>query len=454
MAHLATETGFSSASLQVLATMRACGVSPDVASYSTLVNAWSTAGMPSEAEAVVEEMTAAGVAPDVEILTTLAKGHQRRGDGVAAEGVLASMAGRGLRPNVVTYTTVISAYCSTGRGMEDAMRVFRAMKEGGVEPSGVTYRTLVWGFSEAEEPRKAEQILELMETSGMLPDSGTYEQVATAWQALGLWAEAAKVAEKGERAPKGEGGHGTDGAAWRPRNRRAYPVGVGTRRERRGGKKGPNGSEGGPGGGTGGVGREGGGSVEPKMGAGGKWRWKRQTAAEMVDAEKVPTASATCAPNEVESDVKRVALRRDSLLEVGTGGERGALRKSQSQSGTRCECTKSRLGLEAFRARTRLAIAGVTSMDGTAKVRYRWGCNPFIQGCLNERDCNNVDDISKLCRRLESRRVLGRGLLQSRHSMVLVSVSPLRERCEFGVRTLGCDVGNVGFNILRVVVMM
>jgi len=62
--------------VQVLQEMRALGIAPDVVGYSTVMNMWSDAGMPRQAEDVLQEMESrGGIAPDVAAFTVLAKAY-------------------------------------------------------------------------------------------------------------------------------------------------------------------------------------------------------------------------------------------------------------------------------------------------------------------------------------------------------------------------------------------
>ncbi|CAI7926810.1 unnamed protein product [Closterium sp. NIES-54] len=214
---------------QVLQKMRVAGVPPDLASYCTLMNAWSTAARPDRARAVLQEAMAAGLAPDVEAFSVLAKGYLRARQGDAAERLLDEMrAQHGVAPNVVTYTTVMGAYCSMGARMDSAMAVYERMVGAGVRPNAFTFRTLIWGFCEARLPHRAEAVLRLMEAEGGELDARCYEQTSLAWQSVGLWRDAQRIAAEKRDKCGAQGGGARKLSKREERGRRVREEGGGT----------------------------------------------------------------------------------------------------------------------------------------------------------------------------------------------------------------------------------
>lgn len=104
-----------------------------------------------------------------------------------------------------------STWCSMGGrdNMGEAARVLEEMHATGVPPNDFTLRTLLWGFGEARMPRAAERLLlEAESRFGVRPDSRCWEQVASAWQASGLPAEAQRLRQVRQRQQQGGGASG------------------------------------------------------------------------------------------------------------------------------------------------------------------------------------------------------------------------------------------------------
>ncbi|CAD6224610.1 unnamed protein product [Miscanthus lutarioriparius] len=70
--------------------------------------------------------------------------------------------------------------------MESAMRVYEKMCKSGVYPDLRTFETLIWGYSEQNQPWKDEEVLQMMRETGVKPKQSTYCLIADAWKAVGL----------------------------------------------------------------------------------------------------------------------------------------------------------------------------------------------------------------------------------------------------------------------------
>lgn len=181
-----------SINLQVMTLMDEFGVKPDVITYSTIMNAWSTAGFMEKCREIFDDMVKAGIKPDAHAYSILAKGYARAREPEKAEELLTGMTQSRVRPNVVIFTTVISGWCSASR-MERAIKVFDKMCEYKVSPNLKTFETLIWGYGEAKQPWKAEEMLPIMEEFNVQPEKSTILLVAEAWRATGLTKEANRM---------------------------------------------------------------------------------------------------------------------------------------------------------------------------------------------------------------------------------------------------------------------
>ncbi|KAG7551434.1 Pentatricopeptide repeat [Arabidopsis thaliana x Arabidopsis arenosa] len=171
---------------EVVDLMEDFGVKPDVVTFSTLMNAWSSVGDMKRCEEIYKDMLEGGIDPDIHAFSILAKGYARAGEPQKAEQILNQMRKFGVRPNVVIYTQIISGWCSAGE-MKKAMQVYNKMRGTvGLSPNLTTYETLIWGFGEAKQPWKAEELLKDMEEKNVVPTRKTMQLIADGWKSIGV----------------------------------------------------------------------------------------------------------------------------------------------------------------------------------------------------------------------------------------------------------------------------
>jgi len=94
--------------------MKSAGVSPNVVTYTSLLNAYVKSENADGARAVLDEMKAEGIEPNMVTYNNLLDVYSRTADVVAAWDVLHEMREAGCQPNLVTYTSLVGVYAKIG----------------------------------------------------------------------------------------------------------------------------------------------------------------------------------------------------------------------------------------------------------------------------------------------------------------------------------------------------
>jgi pentatricopeptide repeat protein len=94
---------------QLLKDMVGEGVTPDVVTYSTLINMFAKLGDLGEAERVLKQMTASGFVPDVVVFDSLMKGYSAEGQTNKVLELIHEMRAK----NVALDTKIVSTIIST-----------------------------------------------------------------------------------------------------------------------------------------------------------------------------------------------------------------------------------------------------------------------------------------------------------------------------------------------------
>ena len=155
-----------SSALEILKSIQAAGLDPDVVTYSTLIN---KAPDYDTAKAWVDTMQKEGIQPNVVTYSMLI---DKAPDYDTAKAWVDTMRKEGIQPNVVTYNTLINKApdYDTAKAWVDTMR------EEGIQPDVVTYNTL---FSKDLSRKSADDILEWYLAQKYHPDEPTQAAIAT-----------------------------------------------------------------------------------------------------------------------------------------------------------------------------------------------------------------------------------------------------------------------------------
>jgi len=153
--------------------------------FNTVITALGRRGQWRDAMIVFDEMQMAEVEPDIDTLlqlvTAVGEGEQ------AHKKVAKRMQAQRLEPTVVTYTSLISA-CGVAGEWERAESLFVRMRSKGLRPTVVTYNALLMALEKGGQWERAIEVLtEMREESNIEPDIIGYNTCISACKKVGRW---------------------------------------------------------------------------------------------------------------------------------------------------------------------------------------------------------------------------------------------------------------------------
>nr|XP_043607963.1 pentatricopeptide repeat-containing protein At3g62470, mitochondrial-like [Erigeron canadensis] len=147
--------------------------SPNIQTYTVLLNGWCHVGNLLEAGKVWNEMIDAGINPDIVahniMLDGLLKVHKRSD----AAKLFEVMKAKGPTPNERSYTIMIRDLCKQKR-MKDAVEYYENMLDFGCKPDAAVYTCLITGFGNQKQMDKVYGLLKEMKEKGCPPDGRMY----------------------------------------------------------------------------------------------------------------------------------------------------------------------------------------------------------------------------------------------------------------------------------------
>ncbi|KAI3471607.1 hypothetical protein Pfo_028257 [Paulownia fortunei] len=166
--------GLSESASSIFNEMKQNGIRPDVISYTSLLNAFGRSQQPqkareifddekkqlqtefAEAVELLREMEQVGLQPNVVSISSLLAACGRCCQKVKIDSILKAANLRGIELNTIAYNSAIGSYMNVGE-YEQALALYRRMREKRVKPDSVTYNVLISGccklskYSEAVE---------------------------------------------------------------------------------------------------------------------------------------------------------------------------------------------------------------------------------------------------------------------------------------------------------------
>ncbi|GMH30851.1 hypothetical protein Nepgr_032694 [Nepenthes gracilis] len=146
---------------------------PNLRTYSVLLNGWCRVKNLMEAGRIWNEMIDKGFRPDVAAHNTMLEGLLKANKRSDAIKMFEVMKIKGPAPNVRSYTILIRRLCRQNK-MTEAVEFFEEMLNSGCEPDAAIYTCLITGFGNQRRMDKVYGLLKEMKEKGCPPDVQTY----------------------------------------------------------------------------------------------------------------------------------------------------------------------------------------------------------------------------------------------------------------------------------------
>ncbi|PKA64644.1 Pentatricopeptide repeat-containing protein [Apostasia shenzhenica] len=157
--------------------MEMFGLKPESSDYNGLIDTISKSRNVTRAQEVLDHFRRRKkFSPDLKTYTILLEGLGQEKNFTRLKAVYDEMIREGFEPDIVTYGIQISAFCKSGK-CEDALRIFHSMEESGCRPSPHIYCTLINRLGSEKRLDEALKFFELSKAAGHPPEAPTYNAV-------------------------------------------------------------------------------------------------------------------------------------------------------------------------------------------------------------------------------------------------------------------------------------
>ncbi|XP_010413276.1 PREDICTED: pentatricopeptide repeat-containing protein At3g62470, mitochondrial [Camelina sativa] len=146
---------------------------PNMMTYTVLLNGWCRVRNLMEAARIWNDMIDQGLKPDIVAHNVMLEGLLRSRKKSDAIKLFHVMKSKGPSPSVRSYTIMIRDFCKQS-SMETAVEYFDDMIDSGLQPDAAVYTCLITGFGTQKKLDTVYQLLEEMQEKGHPPDGKTY----------------------------------------------------------------------------------------------------------------------------------------------------------------------------------------------------------------------------------------------------------------------------------------
>ncbi|KAI3471686.1 hypothetical protein Pfo_028336 [Paulownia fortunei] len=197
----------------VFNTLVAEGLKPNIVSYNALLGAYASLGLSESASSIFNEMKQNGIRPDVISYTSLLNAFGRSQQPQKAREIFDMMRRNNCKPNLVSYNALIDAYGSNGflaeavellREMEQFLvgsmwslcqkvkidSILKAANLRGIELNTIAYNSAIGSYMNVGEYEQALALYRRMREKRVKPDSVTYNVLISGCCKLSKYSEA------------------------------------------------------------------------------------------------------------------------------------------------------------------------------------------------------------------------------------------------------------------------
>lgn len=153
---------------RVLTSLHDSGRRPHVVLYNTLMKGYARKANVRRGFEIFKRIEDAGIKPDETTFNTLLNICVRSKNADAMNRAIALMHEHNVKPGTPTFNTILKLYSRTG-SFDHALKIFEEMKQT-VDPSIVTYNTLIDGCAHRGDMERAAHFFSDMLSKGMSPD--------------------------------------------------------------------------------------------------------------------------------------------------------------------------------------------------------------------------------------------------------------------------------------------
>ncbi|PKU87364.1 pentatricopeptide repeat-containing protein At1g71060, mitochondrial isoform X2 [Dendrobium catenatum] len=176
--------------------METFGLKPDLADYNGFIDTISKSKNVVRAQEILYDLKRRRkFSPDLKTYTILIEGWGQERNLTRMKEVYDEMIKENFEPDVVTYGILVNAFCKSGN-CDEALVIFHKMEEKGCKPSPHIYCTLINGLGSQKRLDEALKYFELSKESGHPPEIPTYNAVVGSYCWALRFEDAFKVVDK------------------------------------------------------------------------------------------------------------------------------------------------------------------------------------------------------------------------------------------------------------------